>query len=212
MSESSSDKIARIVSTLDRLYDADEWWETDSIEEVMIGAILTQQARWATVRTAITRLKEQGLCSLPAIRSADHTVIEELIRPTGYFRQKTKMLKILADFVIETHGGIENLEKLETTLLRDELLTVHGIGEETADSILAYGFGRGCLVIDAYTQKIFSCAGIKEKGETLRLAFEEAVPETRSARQRVHGHIVEYAKEFCNRSRCEECLIKNLHE
>lgn len=212
MSESSSDRIARIIAILDGLYDVDEWWEAGSIEEVMIGAILTQQARWVTVRAAIARLKEHDLCSLSAIHSADHSTIEEMIRPTGYFRQKARRLKLLADFVIETHGGTDNLEKLETWVLRDELLAVHGIGEETADSILAYGFGRGCIVIDAYTLRLFSCAGISEKGDKLRLAFEEAVPRSPSARRRIHGHIVEFAKEFCNRSRCEECVIKNLNE
>lgn len=212
MSESSSDKISRIISALDGLYCADEWWEADSAEEVMIGAILTQQTRWKNVKTAISRLKEENICSLSDIHSADPVVIEELIRSTGYFRQKTKRLKLLADFVVVTHGGTANLAKMETSKLRKELLSVKGIGEETADSILAYGFGRECLVIDAYTQKIFCCAGILERGYELRRAFEDAVPNTPSAKRRIHGHLVEYAKEFCNKSRCEECVIRNFRE
>ena len=212
MSESSSDKIARIISALDGLYCAGEWWEADSAEEVMIGAILTQQTRWVNVKSAISRLKEHNMCSLADIHSADSRVIEELIRSTGYFRQKTRRLKLLADFVVVTHGGTANLEKMATSKLRKELLSVNGIGEETADSILGYGFGRDCLVIDAYTQKIFSCAGIAESGDELRRAFEDAVPNTPSAKRRIHGHLVEYAKEFCNKSRCEECVIRSLHE
>jgi len=211
MSESSSDRISKIISELGRLYGADEWWEADSAEEVMIGSILTQQTRWVNVETAISRLKEHDMCSFTNIRSADPSDIEELIRPTGYFRQKTRRLKLLADFVLETHGGIENLEKMETGQLRKELLSVHGVGEETADSILAYGFQRGSLVIDAYTKRIFSCAGILEDGDELRRAFEDAVPNTPSVKRRIHGHLVEYAKDFCNKSRCEECVIRNLH-
>jgi endonuclease-3 related protein len=212
MSESSSDKISRIISALDGLYWADEWWEADSAEEVMIGAILTQQTRWENVKTAISRLKEYNMCSLSDIHTADHRVIEELIRSTGYYRQKTRRLKLLAEFVVVTHNGTEKMAKMETSKLRKELLSVKGIGEETADSILAYGFGRDCLVIDAYTQRIFSCAGIPESGNELRRAFEDAVPNAPSAKRRIHGHLVEYAKEFCNKSRCEECVIRNLHE
>ncbi|HOP66638.1 MAG TPA: Fe-S cluster assembly protein HesB [Methanoregulaceae archaeon] len=212
MSESSSDKISEIISEISRIYGADEWWEADSAEEVMIGAILTQQTRWENVRTAISRLKMHGLCSFPKIRSADPAFIEELIRPTGYYRQKTRRLKLLAEFVLERHGGMENLSNMETHLLRRELLSVNGVGEETADSILAYGFMRDCIVIDRYTKRIFACAGITSDGDELRRAFGEALPGTSSAKRGIHGHLVEYAKDFCNKSRCEECVIRNLCE
>jgi len=212
MSESSSDKISAIISEISRIYGADEWWEADSAEEVMIGAILTQQTRWVNVRTAISRLKKHGLCSFTQIRSTDPAFIEELIRPTGYFRQKTRRLKLLAEFVLERHGGMENLSMMETEQLRRELLSVHGVGEETADSILAYGFMRDCLVIDTYTRRILACAGITADGDELRRAFEDALPGNPSGKRRIHGHLVEYAKDFCNKSRCEECVIRNLCE
>ncbi|HUU75852.1 MAG TPA: Fe-S cluster assembly protein HesB [Methanoregulaceae archaeon] len=212
MSESSSDKISRILSRLFSLYGQAEWWEADSPEEVMIGAILTQQTRWENASRAIDRLKAHDICTFGQIYTANTAFIEELIRPSGYFRQKTKRLKDLAEFILQQDKGIESLAKMETAKLRKELLSVKGIGEETADSILAYGFSRESLVIDAYTRRIFTCAEIGEEGDDLRRVLERAVPESSPERRQAHAHLVEYAKEFCNHKRCEECVIRNLQE
>ncbi len=105
MSAYSSGKPQKIVGILSRTYGTIPWWPGDT-DEVMIGAILTQQTRWENVRDAISRLKREGLCSIAAIHAADQTALEESIRCTGFFRIKARRLKALAAFVMDTYGSV----------------------------------------------------------------------------------------------------------
>jgi endonuclease III related protein len=211
MSGSSSYKCRRIVDILRSRYGQIAWWAGDT-DEVMIGAVLTQQTRWENVKVALRRLKERGLCTIEAIYRARPEEIEEAVRSAGFFRVKTRRLSALAAHVMETYGGVENMRNVPTEELRDGLLTVNGIGEETADSILCYGFGRNCFVIDAYTERLCRCAGIDADRVALKEAFCNAMPEDCRRYQQSHAHIVEYAKERCVRRRCEECEIMRLRE
>jgi endonuclease-3 related protein len=211
MSGSGSSDCARIVRILGDHYGHIPWWPGDT-DEVLIGAILTQQTRWENVERALLILKERSLCSLPAIWRADPLVIEDAIRCTGFYRVKTRRLKALASYVAECFGGTGGMKKCSTTDLREGLLTVPGIGEETADSILCYGLGRASFVIDAYTHRICRCAGLTEDRSHLKALFEKVLlPENEIYRQ-VHAHIVEFAKEYCGKKRCSECILKNLNE
>jgi endonuclease-3 related protein len=98
---------------------------------------------------------------------------------------------------------------VSTSHLRIELLTVSGIGEETADSILCYGLGRTSFVIDAYTERMIRCIGVPEKRQDLKLLFEKCLPKDNYVYRQTHAHIVEYAKEFCGKKRCSECILMN---
>ena len=149
------------------------------------------------------------ICSLEAIHRESHEKIEEAIRCTGFYRVKTRRLKSLASTVMDKFGGVEGMAVLSTPDLRDALLAVHGIGEETADSILCYALGRTSFVIDAYTERICSCAGIPDRKGKLKTIFEAVLPEDNAIYRRCHAHFVEYAKEFCGNNRCEQCVIRN---
>ncbi|MGA2121620.1 MAG: Fe-S cluster assembly protein HesB [Methanoregula sp.] len=208
MSASSSVKIRRIVRALAKKYGRIPWWPGDC-DEVMIGAILTQQTRWENVERALADLRRRGLCSMSAIRLADVRDIEEAIRCTGFYRIKAGRLKALAAFVEETCGGVQRMKDIPTGTLRAGLLGVHGIGEETADSILCYAFSRPSFVIDAYTERIVRCAGVPEPRNRLKQLFESVLPEDNEACRQTHAHIVEYAKEFCGRKRCDACMLMN---
>jgi endonuclease III related protein len=184
------------------------WWPGDS-DEVMIGAILTQQTRWENVERALAELRSRGLCSIADLYSADIHDIEESVRCTGFFRVKAKRLKSLAIHIMHTYGSTGAMENIGTAKLRADLLSVNGIGEETADSILCYGFSRTSFVIDAYTEKILRCAGIREPRSSLKALFEKVLPcDNRDYRQ-AHAYIVEYAKEFCGKKRCDSCILVN---
>lgn len=215
MSASSSVKNAvkakKIVALLKDRFGEILWWPGDT-DEVMIGAILTQQTRWENVERALSSLKEQGLCSMTAIYNADSKVIEETVRCTGFFRVKTKRLKALAGFVIETCGGIREMADIPTPTLRKGLLDIQGIGEETADSILCYGFSRPSFVIDAYTVRIAGCAGVTVKRPDLKPLFEGVLKKDSRIYHQTHAHIVEYAKGWCTKKRCEGCRILALKE
>jgi endonuclease III related protein len=208
MSESGLSECARIVRILASHYGRIPWWPGDP-DEVLIGAILTQQTRWENVRQALLVLKERGLCSLFSIYGADPPAIEDAIRCTGFYRVKTKRLKALAMHVIGHYGDTGRMGKYSTTDLREGLLSIPGIGAETADSILCYGFNRPSFVVDAYTHRICRCNGIDVEGAHLKALFEQVLPFNNEEYRQVHAHIVEFAKEFCGKKRCGECLLKN---
>jgi len=186
------------------------WWPGDA-DEVMIGAILTQQTRWENVERALSLLRERGLCSMAALHSADRDVIESSIRCTGFYRMKARRLRALAAFVMERCGGVAGMAALPTAILREGLLDVNGIGEETADSILCYAFSRTSFVIDAYTERIARCAGITTPRAGLKTLFESVLAEDPRIYHRTHAHIVEYAKGWCTKRRCEGCRITELN-
>jgi len=206
MSGSSSVKIKHLIDSLAGCYGEIEWWPGNT-DEVMIGAILTQQTRWENVERALADLKKRGLCSLDTIVTADIHDIEDSIRCTGFYRVKAQRLKLLASYVMETYGGVDGMVEVSTQHLRKGLLNVSGIGEETADGILCYGLFRTSYVIDAYTEHMIRCIGITEKRQDLKHLFEECLPKDNYVYRQTHAHIVEYAKEFCGKKRCSECIL-----
>jgi endonuclease-3 related protein len=205
---SPKERISVLLDLLERRYGRIVWWDAPP-EEVIIGAVLTQQTRWENVERALENLRRAGLCSTGGIIAADTAAIEEQIRPAGFYRVKTRRLKAVFEMVQES-GGIGGLFEMPTADLREALLAVHGVGEETADSILCYGFGRASFVIDAYTRRICGCMGVSGSYRDLKGLFEEVLPADATAHAEAHGWIVEYAKECCGKKRCEECRIKNL--
>jgi endonuclease-3 related protein len=210
MSVSSSVEVERIVRSLAAHYGEIAWWPGET-DEVMIGAILTQQTRWENVERALVELQGRGLMSMHALNSADKQDIEDAIRCTGFFRIKAQRLQFLAVHVMETYGSVDAMRQIPTATLRKGLLSVKGIGEETADSILCFGFLRTSFVIDAYTEKIVGCTGVLEKRQELKLLFEQVLAPDPKVYRQTHAHIVEYAKGFCGKKRCSECILVNLN-
>ena len=210
MSGSSFIKVHYIIRCLSGHYGEIAWWPGDT-DEVMIGAILTQQTRWENVEHALRELRWRGLNTMLSIYSADSHEIEDAIRCTGFFRIKTQRLKSLASYVMESHGSVDTMRPVPTEILRAGLLGVKGLGEETADSILCYGFLRDSFVIDAYTERIVRCLGVNDKRQELKPLFEKVLPRDQKVYRLTHAHIVEYAKEFCGKKRCSECILVNLN-
>lgn len=194
---------------IDARYGDIPWWP-GTPDVVCIGAVLTQQTRWEQVVAALGRLKEAGIVTLQDVHLADAALVEEAVRCTGFYRVKTRRLKALASHVIGEYGGLGGMEGVDTETIRASLLEVHGIGAETADSILCYALGRRSFVIDAYTERICNCAGISERKERLKVLAEEVLPPDNTEYRRCHAQFVEYAKEYCGAGRCEECVIPTL--
>jgi len=211
MSGSSSIKINHLISSLAGCYGDIAWWPGDP-DEVMIGAVLTQQTRWENVERALINLKKRDVCSIDSIFHADIQEIEDAIRCTGFYRIKAKRLKSLATCVVEMFGGVEKMAAIPTRQLRAGLLNVSGIGQETADSILCYGLDRTSFVIDAYTERIVRCIGVPENKQDLKSLFEKNLSKDNHSYRQVHAHIVEYAKEYCGKKRCHECILLSLNE
>jgi endonuclease-3 related protein len=191
-------------------YGLQHWWPGDSVFEIMVGAVLTQNTGWSNVERAIGNLKSNGLLDPQAILQVDPDALAGLLRPAGYFNVKAKRLRALCEFLLQ-HRELERLEDQE---LRELFLAVHGIGPETADDILLYAFDRPVFVIDAYTRRLFSRLGLLEGQpdyETLRATFEGALVKDAELFNEYHALIVHHAKEACRPAPlCGSCCLNSL--
>jgi endonuclease-3 related protein len=141
--------------------------------------------------------------------------LASLIRPAGYFRVKTKRLRNFLEYFIKTYDGeISSMMEHSPQDLREELLSVSGIGPETADSILLYALGKPVFVIDAYTKRIFSRHGVCDEYATyddLQTLFMDSLPEDVTLYNEYHALIVETGKDFCRKNpECDKCPLKDL--
>jgi len=186
------------------------WWPGDSVFEIMVGAVLTQNTAWTNVEKAITNLKAAKALSPAAIVAAPHRRLAAWLKPSGYFNIKAQRLHAFCAWLIRK-GGAKRIARLPTDVLRAELLQVHGIGPETADDILLYAFNRPVFVIDAYTRRLFQRLGFiqgDESYETLRSLFEKSLATDTQLFNEYHALIVAHAKDVCRkRPSCGACNL-----
>jgi endonuclease-3 related protein len=201
-------------SIYDRLmaaYGPQGWWPAEERFEVLVGAVLTQNAAWRNVEYALAHLRGADALDPHALLAMDDEPLGELIRPSGYYNVKARRLKALCRYVVDS-GGLDGLAVKDTDTLRRDLLGVTGIGRETADDIVLYAFDRPVFVIDAYTRRIFARLGSidgNEGYEELREAFERALGPKVEVYKEYHGLIVNHAKVACAvQPRCESCCLK----
>ena len=202
-----------------RMYEAlgpQGWWPGETPFEVCVGAILTQNTNWQNVERAIENLKQTGVLSPKALYELPEGILAELIRPAGYFRVKATRLKNFIRFLVENfEGDLERLFALPLAEAREALLSVSGIGPETADSILLYAGEKPTFVIDAYTRRILLRHGLATEDmgyEDLREMFMRHLPEDTQLYNEYHALLVAVGKNFCRpqRPRCEECPLKDI--
>ncbi len=192
------------------------WWPARTPFEVIVGAILTQSTAWGNVERAIANLRAARVVTPSAMLRISTPRLAALVRPSGYFRQKAKKLKAFVRFLHETHrGSLKRMFLTPTLELREELLNVHGIGPETADSILLYAGKHPVFVVDAYTHRIFGRHGItdgKADYEKVRAFIEKSIPRQAELFNEFHALIVNTGKNWCRKSapRCEECPLRSL--
>jgi endonuclease-3 related protein len=204
---------AGLKTVYQRLYNAhgpQHWWPGESPFEVMVGAILTQNTAWTNVEKAIANLLAHERLDAAKIVAVRHDYLANWLRPSGYFNVKAERLKNFCRWYLDA-GGFSSLSRLDTMLLRQELLSVSGVGPETADDMLLYAFERPVFVVDAYTRRLFArlqlCAG-NEHYDTIRLAIELALGPDVALFNEFHALIVRHAKEVCRvRPRCSHCVL-----
>ncbi len=199
----------------------------------MVGAILTQQTAWKNVERAIRNLKNEELLLPSKLYNVPEKELAGLIRPAGFYNIKAKRLKLFVQFFIEEfHGNILEMKNVNLSELRVRLLSVYGVGMETADSILLYALNKPIFVVDAYTKRIVYRAGISTdfSYEEIRKMFEEALEEKEFVNevsnncpvaycdtvyifQEMHALIVAEGKAFCKKKPfCGECPVKSICE
>ncbi len=195
-------------------YGPQGWWPvdlyyhkakgTDPREEIVIGAVLTQNTNWKNVEKALDRLKEKDLLSFKGILHIKKEELEEIIKPVGFYRIKAARLK-------EVVKHLEPVSKIEN-IKREDLLSIKGVGKETADSILLYAGEKPFFVVDAYTKRLLErLKGIEGNYEDIRKLFEENIPRDVEIYKEYHALIVKHAKVHCSKSpKCEGCPLSDI--
>jgi len=214
--ELRSNELMRYYEAMSKTLGPMRWWPAKTPFEVIVGAILTQSTAWGNVERAIDNLRSAKLLTPSAILKVQPSRLASLVRPSGYFRQKARKLKSFARFLQADYGGsLKQMFRTPTLELREKLLSVHGIGPETADSILLYAGNYPVFVVDAYTHRIFGRHGItdgKPNYEDVRALFERALPSHPPLFNEFHALIVNTGKNWCRKSvpRCAECPLRDL--
>lgn len=205
-------KTLAIYQILLRSFGPQRWWPADSPFEVMVGAILTQQTNWGNVEKAIGDLKKARKLSPRAMLGTSNSSLQKLVRSSGYYRQKAKKLKIFCRFFVDEFGAdIRKMHRTPTTELRARLLSLWGIGRETADSMLLYALGKPVFVVDAYTIRIGERVGLFRSGgyEHVRHFFESSLKRSVPLYKECHALLVELGKRFCRRvPLCRKCPLR----
>jgi len=205
------------------------WWPGETPFEVCVGAILTQNTAWTNVERAIANLKAAGVLEPEKLFALPESKLAELIRPAGYFNVKARRLRsFLRVLVLEFGGDLGKFFAGKTSVVHERLLAIHGIGPETADSMLLYAGGHRSFVVDAYTKRIFSRHNWSPKPKAqspkpggdyneLKLLCESALNQKTGAVrldywQDYHAQLVMVGKHYCRTrvSRCDECPLKPL--
>jgi len=176
---SQEETLRAYYGTLFRSWGPQHWWPARTRFEMIVGAYLTQNTAWTNVELALRGLRAEGLLSMDGIRRIPQSKLEALIRSAGYFRQKARRLKIFVAFLDKRYGGsLDRMFSKPTESLREELLSLNGVGPETADSILLYAGNHPVFVVDAYTRRILDRHEIlpeKAGYEEFRELFERAL-------------------------------------
>ncbi|MCF6266118.1 MAG: endonuclease III domain-containing protein [Desulfuromusa sp.] len=196
-------------------YGTRNWWPAETPFEVIVGAILTQNTNWKNVEKAIANLRQVDALTLEVILNLELAALEQLIRPSGFFRQKAERLQFFCRYLQEYHqGSLDHLFNRKLNLVREELLRLKGIGPETADSILLYAGQRPSFVVDAYTYRLFGRLGAlsgKEKYSEVRDFFMSHLPQDIQLYNEYHALIVIHCKDFCRKKPlCSNCPITDI--
>ena len=201
-----------------RLYDSygrQYWWPADAPFEVIIGAILTQSTAWTNVEKAIANLKAADALDPQSIHRIPIEELARLIRPSGYYNAKALKVKAFVERLCTKYSGdLDELFTLDTDSLRRELLSIHGVGDETADSIILYAARRPVFVIDAYTRRILNRLGLapaKDSYTAYQELFSDNLPSAEKLFNEYHALLVRHGKQVCKKAPlCNDCCLRSM--
>lgn len=207
--------LRKTYSRLMARYGPQYWWPAQEPFEVIVGAILTQSAAWVNVEKAIANLKAVEALSPAALRQLPVSELARLIHPCGYYNAKALKLRSLAHWLGECcNDDLGRLFASHTDHLRQQLLAIHGIGEETADSIMLYAAGKPVFVIDAYTRRIVDRLGLAPEGGSYaayQTLFMDSLPADASLFNEYHALLVCLGKDACRRRPlCRQCCLSDI--
>ncbi|MDR4506316.1 MAG: endonuclease III domain-containing protein [Candidatus Scalindua sp.] len=191
------------------------WWPGETDFEVVIGAILTQNTNWGNVKKAIRNLKDAQVFTPQKLYEIDRDRLADLIRPSGYFNVKARRVKNFIEWLFLHYcGSLSKMFLQDFVDLRTQLLSVNGIGRETADSILLYAAQQPTFVVDAYTKRVLVRHGLISEDfdyETIKAFFEDNLPRDVALYNEYHALLVRVGNNFCKpKMQCDECPLKDI--
>lgn len=204
-------QLNEIFGILLKTYGPRNWWPAKTPFEMMVGAILTQNTAWTNVEKAIVNFGNN--LSPEFIAFVPNEELAQIIRSSGYHNQKAVKLKEITKWFQRYSYDIEKARKINGDLLRDELLSIKGVGRETADSILTYALNKPFFVVDAYTKRLLARFGfeIPQNYDDLRLSIERKIPRNLTLYKEFHALIVEHSKYCCKKiPLCEGCSLESV--
>lgn len=215
---SSSQRLREMYAALLTAYGPRNWWPAETAFEIILGAFLTQATAWRSVERSIANLRAAGLLTVEGIRNVSEESLREAIRPSGFVMRKAASIKAFVRFLDEHYGGsLEMMATQPTAPLRSQLLTLPGVGPETADAILLYALGHPVFVVDEYMRRVATrhelvaanarYAELQSLGDA---AVASSTPkETAGHANELHALIVEVGKCHCGTTpRCEDCPLR----
>ena len=208
--------IKKIYTRLFAEYGPQSWWPARSRFEVIVGAILTQNTNWTNVTKAVENLRRENLLTPAALKNISSKSLSQWIKPAGYFNVKAKRLKNFVDFFFKEYDGrFDRMAQEPLEELRKKLLSVSGIGPETADSILLYALDKPVFVVDAYTKRVLSRHHLIDKNadyHEVQKIFEENLTTDAGMFNEYHALIVRLAKDKCRtKALCERCPLQDIN-
>jgi endonuclease III related protein len=213
--EDINQRLLLIYELLNSYFGDLHWWPGESPFEVIVGAILTQNTNWKNVEKAIGNLKATGTLSPERILMADDHILADMIKSSGYHNVKARRLKAFVRYLHEEFSGsLDRTFSEDLGTLREKLLAIKGIGEETADSILLYAGNKPIFVVDAYTRRILERHDLIHAGETytnIQNLFMNHLPQSVSLYNQYHALLVNTGKYFCKKApQCMGCPLRIL--
>lgn len=207
--------LLQIYQRLYRTFGPQHWWPGETPFEIAVGAILTQNTNWGNVEKAIGNLKRENALSAKKIHEMEAEMLASLIKPAGYFNIKAKRLKSFIDFLMnDYHGSMRRMKNDDMNSLRENLLSINGIGPETADSILLYAMEKPVFVIDAYTKRVLSRHGImehKKPYEKFQELFHSSLKKDVKLFNEYHALFVRLGKTYCRtKPICDGCPLEGI--
>jgi endonuclease III related protein len=194
-------------------YGPQHWWPAKTPTEVVIGAILTQNTAWKNVERAIENLRLAGALDWQVLHDMPQEQLAELIRPAGTFNVKARRLRAFIDWLWERFdGSLNRMFRTSLHTLREELLSISGIGRETADAILLYAGGLPTFVVDAYTARILFRHRLMDESadyDEVKDLIQSNLPDDPQLFNEYHALLVQIGKVHCRpRPRCEGCPLE----
>ena len=207
--------LLRIYHRLFEAYGPQGWWPADTKLEVVLGAILTQSVAWRGVERALANLEEAGLTSVEALQAIPEGDLAQLLRPSGYFNAKARKVKAFISHLWDRYDGdLDAMLSNDPVELRAELLSIYGIGEETADDIVLYAAGQPSFVIDSYTRRILQRLRIlptTSSYASYQALFHDGLPAADALFNEYHALLDQHAKSICRKEPlCSSCCLLDL--